>query len=51
MASTCLSQGGEDVQAATIISKAYPKKQQILEEIEALLVSLLEYVRSFIRRR
>jgi len=51
MASTCLSQGGEDVQANTIISKAYPKKQQILEEIEALLVSLLEYVRSFIRRR
>jgi len=51
MASTCLSQGGEDVQATTIISKAYPKKQQILEEIEALLVSLLEYVRTFIRRK
>jgi len=51
MASTCLSQGGEDIQATTIISKAYPKKQQILEEIEALLVSLLEYVRSFIRRK
>lgn len=51
IASTCLSLGGEDIQAPTIISKAYPKNQKALEEMEALLVALLEYLRTFIRRK
>lgn len=51
IASTCLSAEGEEIQAATIISKAYPKDQKMLEEMEKLLVGMLEYVRSFMRGR
>ena len=51
IASTCLSMDGEEIQAGTIISKAYPKDQKMLEEMEILLVKLLEYVRSFMRRK
>ncbi|CAM6054709.1 unnamed protein product [Sphagnum tenellum] len=50
IASTCLSADGEEIQATTIISKAYPKDQKMLEEMEKLLVGMLEYVRSFMRK-
>lgn len=49
IASTCLSMDGEEISAPTIISKAYPKDQKMLEEMEALLVGMLEYVRRFMR--
>ena len=51
IAGTCLSQDGEEIQAGTIISKAYPKDQKMLEEMEKLLVGMLGYVRSFMRGR
>lgn len=51
IASTCLSMDGEEILAGTIISKAYPKDQKMLEEMEALLVKMLEYVRSFMRKK
>jgi hypothetical protein len=51
IASTCLSIGGEEILATTIISKAYPKDQKSLEEMESLLVKKLEYVRSFMRKK
>ncbi|MBS1529272.1 MAG: hypothetical protein JSU01_03100 [Bacteroidetes bacterium] len=47
IASTCLSEGGEDILQTTIISKAYPKDRKTLEEMESLLVKMLEYLRSF----
>jgi hypothetical protein len=50
IASTCLSCEGEEILAKTIISKAYPKDQKMLEEMEALLSGMLSYVRSFMRR-
>jgi len=49
IASTCLSMDGEEIQASTIILKAYPKDQKMLEEMEGLLVKMLTYVRSFMR--
>jgi len=49
IASTCLSADGEEILASTIISKAYPKDQKMLEEMEGLLVRMLEYVRRFMR--
>jgi hypothetical protein len=49
IASTCLSADGEEILASTIVSKAYPKDQKMLEEMEGLLVRMLEYVRSFMR--
>lgn len=51
IASTCLSMDGEEILAGTIISKAYPKDQKMLEEMETLLVKMLEYVRSFMRKK
>ena len=51
IASTCLSMDGEEILAATIISKAYPKDQKMLEDMEALLVKMLAYVRSFMRKK
>lgn len=51
ISSTCLSADGEEILASTIISKAYPKDQKMLEEMEGLLVRMLEYVRSFMRGR
>ena len=51
IASTCLSMDGEEILAGTIISKAYPKDQKMLVEMETLLVKMLEYVRSFMRKR
>jgi hypothetical protein len=51
IASTCLSADGEEILAATIISKAYPKDQKMLEEMENMLVKMLEYVRSFMRKK
>lgn len=51
IASTCTSVGGEEIQAKTIISKAYPKDQKSLEEMENLLVGMLEYLRSFMRKK
>jgi hypothetical protein len=44
IASTCLSADGEEILASTIISKAYPKDQKMLEEMEGLLVRMLVYV-------
>ncbi|MES2063589.1 MAG: hypothetical protein V4456_16800 [Bacteroidota bacterium] len=49
IASTCLSADGEEILASTIVSKAYPKDQKMLEEMESLLVKMLEYVRRFMR--
>jgi hypothetical protein len=49
IAGSCLSMHGEDILPSTIISKAYPKDQKMLEEMETLLVKMLNYVRSFIR--
>jgi hypothetical protein len=51
ISSTCLSVDGEEILAATIISKAYPKDQKMLEEMETLLVKMLAYVRSFMRKK
>jgi len=51
IASTCLSMDGEEILAGTIISKAYPKDQKMLVEMETLLVKMLEYVRSFMRKK
>jgi hypothetical protein len=51
IASTCLSMDGEEVQAGTVISKAYPKDQKMLTEMEEMLVKMLEYVRSFMRKK
>jgi len=51
VSSTCLSVDGEEILATTIISKAYPKDQKMLEEMEALLVKMLAYVRSFMRKK
>jgi hypothetical protein len=51
IASTCLSVGGEDILATTLVSKAYPKKQKMLEEMEALLLAMLEYVRRFLPKK
>lgn len=51
IASTCFSADGEEILASTIISKAYPKDQKMLEEMEGLLVRMLDYVRSFMRGR
>jgi len=51
VSSTCLSSDGEEILAATIISKAYPKEQKMLEEMEVLLEKMLVYVRSFMRRK
>jgi len=51
VASTCLSMDGEDILAATIISKAYPKDQKTLEEMETLLEKMLVYVRGFIKKK
>lgn len=50
IAGTCLSIGEEEILPATIISKAYPKDQKMLSEMESLLVKMLAYVRSFIRK-
>lgn len=51
IASTCLSIDGEEILAGTVISKAYPKDQKMLVEMESLLVKMLEYVRSFMREK
>jgi hypothetical protein len=51
VASTCLSMDGEEILATTIISKAYPKDQKTLEDMEAILVKMLAYVRSFIKKK
>jgi len=51
VASTCLSIDGEEISAGTIISKAYPKDQKMLEEMEDILVKMLSYVRSFIKNK
>jgi hypothetical protein len=51
IASTCTSVGGEEILPTTLISKAYPKKQKMLEEMEALLSAMLEYVRSFLPKK
>jgi len=51
VASTCLSMDGEDILAATIISKAYPKDQKMLTEMETMLEKMLAYVRSFIKKK
>nr|WP_067055144.1 hypothetical protein [Mucilaginibacter sp. L294] len=50
IASTCASADGEEVLATTIVSKAYPKDQKMLEEMEGLLVKMLDYVRRFMRK-
>jgi hypothetical protein len=51
IASTCLSADGEEILATTIISKAYPKEQKILEEMESLLEKMLVYVRTFLPKK
>ncbi len=51
IASTCSSADGEEILATTIISKAYPKDEKMMEEMEGLLVKMLAYVRSFMRKK
>ncbi len=51
VASTCLSSDGEEILAATVISKAYPKDRKMLEEMETLLLNMLTYVRTFLPKK
>jgi len=50
IAGTCLSLDGAEILPQTMVSKAYPKDQGTLVEMETLLVNMLAYVRRFIRK-